>query len=232
MVGDPHLDAVSLGAARFGEVYDALKETVRYAADTGADGWVCLGDLFDPDSGPVVYRALDAIIYLASYLSDRGVPSLWIAGNHDVVEDGTGTTTLTPLRNIYSRPEFRCHVAEVPSVVRLKSGAPEIVALPYAATSHSYDPADFLRNRSGLDTKIVAGHLVVPGVSPGDEAMEYARGRDVFFPAEEAQGALAMVNGHHHRRQRSPQGVLIPGSLARLTFGEADHEPGFIVVEV
>lgn len=240
MVGDPHLDAVTMGVSRFEEIVGALHQTVDCAIETRADGWVCLGDLWDPDAGPVAYRALREIIHVALRLRVHKISSLWIAGNHDVVEDGTGTTTLSPLQALrqISPPDGpspgygRCHVAEGPEQFALGFSSPPVVALPYTATSHAYDPAKYLRDNVQGKHFVVAGHLVVPGVSPGDESVEYARGRDVFFPVEEAQRALAMVNGHHHRRQRSTDGVLIPGSLARLTFGEAEHEPGFLVVEV
>lgn len=236
-VGDPHLDAVTMGTARFEEVVAALNDTVDHAVQQRADLWVCVGDVFDPDAGPVVYRAVELLLRVAWRLRLAGVPQLWVAGNHDVVEDGTGTTTLSPLRAMAAQEVGGSPVllAERPACWLLpgRLGGRPVAALPYTATSHAYDPGSFLREtvneRAGA---LVFGHLVVPGVSAGEEAVEFARGRDVFFPVEDAAArASVMVNGHHHRRGRSPGGVLIPGSLARLTAGEREHEPGFLVVE-
>lgn len=231
LVGDPHFDVVTLGVARFDEVARAMHETVDCAVGMHADLWVCLGDVFDPDAGPVSYRAISEILRVAWRLRLAGIASVWVAGNHDVVEDGTGTTTLSPLRAMSEAPGATTVLVERPTVIH--TGGPPIVALPYTATSHAYDAAKYVEEQA-LPGSVVLGHLVVPGVSPGEEAVEYARGREVFFPVEAAKKRrpLLMANGHHHKRQTSADGVVIPGSLARLTFGEAAHDPGYVVAEV
>jgi hypothetical protein len=40
-----------------------------------------------------------------------------------------------------------------------------------------------------------------------------------------------LFNGHYHRRQTF-RGITIPGALERLTRGEIEHEPGFLIVDV
>jgi hypothetical protein len=80
---------------------------------------------------------------------------------------------------------------------------------------------------------VVAGHMTsVPGVPHGSETSDMPRGADMAFPLAEAQalGAVCM-NGHFHRRCTDGP-VLIPGSLARLTHGEEQNEPSFLVVDV
>jgi len=57
------------------------------------------------------------------------------------------------------------------------------------------------------------------------------RGRGIPLPLEQLRGAKAIFNGHFHRRQKIGP-VWIPGSLARLTFCEEKHEPGYLVAEV
>jgi DNA repair exonuclease SbcCD nuclease subunit len=78
----------------------------------------------------------------------------------------------------------------------------------------------------------VAGHLSVPGVVPGEEVTEMPRGRDIRFPIEACAGVDLLMNGHIHRRQVSPDGVVIPGSLAKLTFSEEENTPGFLIIDV
>lgn len=231
-MGDPHLDAVTMGEARFDEVVTALNETVTAAIQRQVDMWVCLGDLFDPDAGPVAYRAVEAMLRVAWRLRLAGVRQAWVAGNHDVIEDGTGTTTLSPLRAMAEQFPADVLLFERPGGARLL-GLPPLVALPYTATSHAYDPAALVQQlRADTRPAIYVGHLVVPGVTPGEEAVEYARGRDVFFPVDATQDALLRLNGHHHARGVSPDGVVIPGSLARLTYGERRNDPGFLVLDV
>jgi hypothetical protein len=79
----------------------------------------------------------------------------------------------------------------------------------------------------------------VPGAGVGSETLDMPRGRDLAFPLEacaalrEAGGyeKQVLLNGHFHRRIVDGP-VLVPGSLARLTHGEEDHEPGFLVVDL
>lgn len=241
VVGDLHLDAVTMGVARFDEIVRALDETVDCAIQTGADLWVQLGDVFDPDAGPVAYRALRELVRVVGRLRNADVPVAFVAGNHDVVEDGTGTTTLSPLAYLEGNdtPGLpHVDVFDRPGVFRVDAkggGRRTIVSLPYTATSHAYDPEEFVdRKLEGTRDAIVLGHLVVPGVSPGEEAVEFARGRDVFFPTEAClrNRVALMLQGHHHLRQTTGDGVMIPGALSRLTFGEESYKPGFLICEV
>jgi hypothetical protein len=111
------------------------------------------------------------------------------------------------------------------------------VALPFAPRSHAYDPGEFVRSAPCPSSQrvLVLGHLNLEGIEPGSETTDLPRGREVLFPLEacgEVYGGRALLlNGHYHRRQ-SYKGVQIPGSLERLTFGEAANAPGYLVVDV
>jgi hypothetical protein len=79
--------------------------------------------------------------------------------------------------------------------------------------------------------------LTVPGIEPGSETREMPRGREVRYPVEairERWGDRAvMLNGHYHRAyHRAESPVVVPGSLERLTRGEARNEPGCLILEV
>lgn len=233
---DWHLDHVTAGKSRFDEVCNAVDETVRTAIQEKCDHYFFLGDLMDPDSGSVTYRALKFANGVMRRLRDAEITSHWLAGNHDVVEDGYGTTTLTPLCSL-GRHLF-AHVYEYPEV-NVFSGL-TIVALPFTATSHAYDPGAFIKQASVRVESIanvptvVIGHLNVVGVIPGEETNEMPRGREVVFPREQIRNFLPnahLFHGHYHRRQVH-DGVHIPGALARLTFGEELHDPGYMLVEI
>lgn len=238
VVSDAHHDWVTSGVARAGEVERALWQSVDVAREQQASAWVFSGDLCDPDDVSSVLRAAELMVALAAELS-RFTKVVALPGNHDVVEDGKGTTTLQSLRGMGAGVSL----CDRPGVVTLAAGL-RILALPYVATAGAYDPAEWLGRLAREDfakdwPTLIVGHLSVPGVQPGEEVKELARGRDVVLPLAEIArlgGKVTVVNGHYHRAQvfRSPEGVdvHIPGSLVRLTHGEEGHEPSILVLEV
>lgn len=253
VMSDVHLDWVTMGVQRFDEVANAVAQTVTatYSAEDGADAekadlFLFLGDLCDPDSGSTVFRCIEYAMRTAATLSRLGVESHWLAGNHDVIEDGKGHTTLYPLQSLGEGSGLvdNVFVHEEPWKMLVPTSEPKVnlICLPYTATSHPYDPADFLTRSLDKDRlNLVIGHLTVPGVEPGEETTEMPRGRDVVFPIEAVREAIktghrmACLNGHYHRQQAFDADgfeVLIPGSLARLTAGESDHKPSYLELEV
>ena len=230
---DWHADWLTLGHRRYEEVAEAVAHSVSYAIEQHVNAYVFLGDLTDPDSGGGTFRAINLAMTMAVRLARSGIRSIWIAGNHDVCEDGTGATTLDPLRALDG--PFPVDVVTEP---RLIGGTQEMVlCLPFAPASHGYDvatEAERLYPESGR--VVVAAHLMLPGIHPGSETEDMPRGREVLFPGEQTRGAVARMNGHYHARQTHGLGdggpdVIIPGSLARLGFGEESNEPGFLLVD-
>jgi DNA repair exonuclease SbcCD nuclease subunit len=238
-ISDVHADARLYGASRFDEVERAVIESVRVAIARGVDRWQFLGDLCDPDSGAPVFRCVRLALDAAYSLARAGIPSDWLAGNHDVVEDGSGDTVLTPLRALQAGG-MPVHVHERPGWTQLGRDR-HLLVLPYTATSHTYDPAAFVRDTwaGGSGNGLRAGevhvvtHLSIEGVQPGEETKDMPRGRDVLYPA----GLIASLRprsqsaGHFHKRQVY-KGIQIVGAPARFAFGERDNDPGFLIVEV
>lgn len=238
---DFHLDWRTHGIDRFADLEKAVMQTVDMAYEQEAAAYIFGGDLCDPDSGSRTFRCVELAIRVAMILQDAKIPSLWVAGNHDVIEDGSGQTTLTPLRAFDGFDEQLVYVAEEPGVFDLGNGVPPILALPFAATSHTYDPAVVLRNWKQLLGKplVTVSHLSVLGIAPGEETTEMPRGRDIVFPIEELQGVknVTCLQGHYHRQQTFNPGegyplIHVAGSLVRLTFNEEGNSPGFLIVEV
>ena len=232
VVSDLHLDWTTHGVSRFDELHEALHgEVLTRAIEEPVDAFLFLGDLCDPDSGPVVFRAMASVILLARKLESHGIEQVWITGNHDVIEDGSGTTTLTPLA---ANANNVIHVHERPGKVDLKGGV-TVITLPFVASTGAYDPESWIEEalKDTAGPVIVAGHMTnIPGVTPGEEATEMPRGREVRFPVEKCGAANLLLNGHFHRQQKTESCIWIPGSPSRLTFGETDHTPGFLIVEV
>lgn len=234
VVSDVHLDAVTAGVSRFEEISGLLMSVAERAVEESADAFFFLGDLCDPDSGPDVLRILPIAMHAIRKLDRAGVDSYWLAGNHDVVEDGRGTTTLDPLRGHYESAV----VVTVPTISWNDNVA--VCWLPFVERAANYDPEatvrDFYAKTPSAKAHVVAGHLNLEGISPGSETTDMARGRDVFFPIDAATkcapagSKVLLMNGHYHRQQVY-RGVHVPGSLARLRFDEESHDPGYLVID-
>lgn len=240
VVSDIHLDHVTHGVPRFRELRAAVHRTVDVAIEEQAGLYIFAGDLCDPDSGSSVFRCVEVAIEAAWRLSQRGIPSIWVAGNHDVIEDGTNDTTLAPLRAM--NPDM-IYVFEEPGVA--KFGDPDkkgrevfIIALPFTATSNPYDVESFLVAAAETVSApradvVIVSHLSVPGIEPGEETKEMPRGREVLLPVEAATKYAGLVlQGHYHRQQRTKEGIWVVGSMARLTFCEEKNDPGYLVVRI
>lgn len=249
IVSDLHLDATTAGLERFDEIESSLNAAVDHAIRSKRDGketlFIFAGDLCDPDTTRS-FRAIGAAVDAAMKLSSHDVESLWIAGNHDVIENARGSTVLEPLKRLSEhKPAWweQIHVAEEPAEFTFKLGV-RIVALPYVARARAYDPVAYVNSVKSLPDEfekagfcevfIVIGHLTVPSAEKGSESDDFARGRDLLFPVEACRARwgdrVLMVNGHYHRRQITSDKVCIPGSLARLRHDEETNEPGYLVL--
>lgn len=231
---DWHLDSVTAGVERFNDLKAAVWELYHFAKAERVDLFMFLGDLCDPDTSRA-YRAMAFSIEVALTFADDGIPSIWITGNHDVIEDGHGSSTLLPLHKAVACRNVTVVDRPMPVVQHMPIN---LIALPYTPRSHNYDPEAYVR---GLETKritteptVIAAHLNIEGIGPGSETTDLPRGRDVFLPVaaiRERWPDAIVLNGHYHKRQTF-NGVHIPGSLERLTFGEEENEPGYLLVEV
>lgn len=188
-----------------------------------------LGDLCDPDS-PNLIRCIRRMQYFVNRLShDGGIGSWLLAGNHDVLEDGHGTTVLDPIGS-------DAGVMASPMAIQPFEPGPKFAFLPYVPIAMAYDPEEVVRgwHREGFVPDLIAGHLMLDGISAGSETEDFPRGRDVFFPIDlcrELFPDAIMIAGHYHRRQVY-RGVHVVGSLVNLTRAEAGNEPGFLEIEI
>lgn len=234
---DWHGDASTNGLDRFDEIHDAAFTVADAAIEAKRQGeevvFIFAGDLCDPDTTRS-FRAIGLAIEVALDLAKHGVPSLWIAGNHDVIENDRGSTVLEPLRLVSDYHPEMITVAERPMF--RKYGNAHVFALPYAARLCNYDPFMAIENARLERIDLIVGHLTVPSAERGSESDDFARGRDMIFPVAACRTRYGdrcrLVNGHYHRKQVTKDGVIIPGSLARLRHDEEQHEPGYLVIEV
>ena len=244
---DWHGDVVTMGVPRYDEIEAAAMQSAAKAKEENADLYVFTGDLTDPNAGRGAFRSIALAVRVATMLREWRIPSIWLTGNHDVFEDGSGESVLSIFRELalfdtsiqlFDRPghTFIC---------RQTKHAIPVVALPFTASSHAYDATEELRTnlaavapfmeKVGAKKCLVLSHLTVPGIQPGEETIDMPRGREVLFPVDEIRNRadVLVLLGHYHRRQTVAIGdatMTIPGSLARLTFGEERNAPGFLYI--
>jgi DNA repair exonuclease SbcCD nuclease subunit len=229
---DLHADAVTAGFCRYDDARRAADEVVEFALRERVDQVAYLGDLCDPDTVRS-HRAVALAVSVAQRLGDGGIGSMWLTGNHDVIDDGSGSSTLSAIAEVAS-------LVDEPRRANLLGAW--CVCLPFVPRCRSYDPAEFVacsaKPEGIAGPTIVLAHLNVAGIAPGSETEDMPRGRDVMLPtaaiAEHLPGAI-VISGHYHKRQvwTSPEGVdvHVVGAPERFTFGEQDNEPAFTLVE-
>ncbi len=231
---DWHADWTTLGVPRFDEVAAAAEHTVSEAIRLRAGLYVFAGDLAETE-GPGMLRALELAVRLAGRLNQAGIGSLWLTGNHDVIEDGLATSNLTPLRDVPGAMLVDAPCVDMFGEYLHKPGPSlRVACLPFTPRSHGYSPEAFVREHANNPIDLVVGHLMLEGIGPGSETRDMPRGRDVFWPTKEIHecwsGAVC-VGGHFHRKQVF-DGVHLPGSLVRLMQVEASNEPSYLVVDL
>lgn len=250
---DWHVDAMTAGVSRYAEIEAYVNELASYVQIHGVDVVCFLGDAFDKGSmrEGMWSRFMFNALYSLTNASRLG--SVWIPGNHDVIDSSTPCSTLSPLATAvmhYGNARFgpegkKVRVCEMPELITFGDSI-AVLALPYVSRlverSEPYRCAfdaslEQARVAKGMGRRTVSiGHYALPGAVPGSEE-EMMQGRDIVIPARalRAVGLDAVVNGHYHARQTinvDGLAVEVVGAPARFTFGEShDGARGFLVSE-
>jgi DNA repair exonuclease SbcCD nuclease subunit len=233
VTADWHLDSVTLGVSRFDDLSVALRQLMTTALQERPRLFLFLGDLCNPDRGARTLKAISTVALYARMLAENDIESVWLAGNHDVVDSSDIVSSLTPLG---SMPFL--HVVEKLGSMQIDGW--HFVFLPYISRvlQAEIDVRRFVEREcvlaadKGLRT-VIAGHCThIDGAVNGNETTLMPRGRTMAFPTDigKRYGAI-MFNGHYHTRQHTPSGVYIPGSLGRFDFGEERNTPSFYVFD-
>jgi DNA repair exonuclease SbcCD nuclease subunit len=234
ITSDWHGDWVTEGVPRFGEVAAAAHFSVSRAIELKQKReeviYIFAGDLAETE-GPGMLRSIELAADCANELAVYSIPSFWLTGNHDVIEDGIGTSNLTPLKasqgEVHDRP------------IVFQQGRERLVTicfLPFTPHSHDYDPDAFVRAAAEEfpHVDLVVGHLMLEGIGPGSETRDMPRGRNVFWPLDAIKACwpqAVLVGGHYHEAQIF-RGVHVIGSLARLTRAECGNVTAFPVIDL
>lgn len=257
VTSDWHLDAVTAGVPRRGEVLAFAAKILRVALDAKPDLFLHLGDWYTPGSMRDALYASDVARFIAAMgrCLPKGSRAVYLTGNHDELDlfdrehpdlDPAGAdpdarfavSTLTAARS-FAMMFSHAAVCEMPRVIALPNDW-ALLALPHCAPVLGVDYAAAVRERAAMDPRakwIVASHLTIPGAMLGSESRELARGRDDLLPIDEIAklSPRLIVNGHYHRPQVVPSAagdIVIPGSPVRMTFAERDDRKGYLLIDL
>jgi DNA repair exonuclease SbcCD nuclease subunit len=216
---DLHLDARTCAVRRFGEGIDVLHQVVKIAQDNQVEAVVFGGDLCNGGEIDSI-RCVVALQATARALLNSGIEFFAVAGNHDIIEDGYGTTVLSVLDK---------GVVETPAVVGMMGRA--VLFLPHPSSARPYNPEEAIKGAGAAD--IIIGHLSIAGATPGSESRELNRGRQHYWPLEAIKKKFpnALLLGGHYHEGKVYSGVNVVGGAMRFTFGEEHHQPRVAIVD-
>ena len=231
---DAHLDPKcssfgSRASDRRRDFRKGFQDTVDYAIENQADIFLVAGDLFDGMRPSNSTRAW--VMQQFKRLSDTGVQSFIIGGNHDIPKGvSTGVSPIRSHGNSGIVRFFENPSAAEAAEVHIKGKSISIVGIGYNPLLERIDdPLDVQIPEPKSDINILLLHYPVAGFSGfvGEEPLvEQHR-----IP----KGYQITVAGHFHSAQHKKNGenhIIVPGSTERVTFNEADDEKSFTCIEI
>jgi len=245
-------------STRVGDFLRSLDLVVDHALSQDVDLVVFCGDAYHSvHPSPTNQREFARRI---RRLSEANIPVLLLIGNHDLPL-AAGKAASTEIFSTLDVPNVVVASTVESHLIETKSGAVQVVTVPWPVRSHLQAKAQFRgkstdevneelaeavtglvrREIEGLDPDlptVLAAHVTVFGAetSYGGQASVFL-GHDVVFPnsllADRAFDYVALGHIHKHQavRQADPP-VVYSGSIERIDFGEEKEEKGFVMVEL
>ncbi len=251
IIGDIHLGAgYSFGRpdpetginSRLIDYNKTLSNIIDYTINKKYELCIMLGDIFEtrnpsPQQIVVFYKQLKK-------LSDAGITTYVISGNHDYIKTRKITSSLDPLKEI--------HIPNVSvftdiDLVTFKDSNNEVLnvlLMPYR-NRQSYDKQsnedaliEMTKEISAAKAKAIAdspillcGHMMMEGTIPSD-AGEYGI-NELILPFEIFEGIDVVINGHIHRPSILKESPLFiySGSMECKDFSEKEHQKCFLVYD-
>lgn len=225
-------------------ILDNINSAFKTALSKGVDLVVIPGDVFNSiDSS---YRYLSKFTDALKVLYDHDVPTIVVAGNHEVPRRRGAHVPLSIVSDFGYRSFFyRDFLSEEPIVVETKAGKVGVIAIPHV---HVLSEAKFRERISDLimklygeirrcDYKILVAHLDVEGaVYSGLDPFSNVYYETVKLPPATIHPEYFdyVALGHVHRPQsvKGYANMYYSGSLERISFGEAYEEKGFYIVDI
>lgn len=252
MLGDTHFQAgYSFGKpdqktglnSRLLDYENTASNVVSYAIKNSIPLFVFLGDIFEtrtPSS-----QALVVFYRLLKRLSDAGITTYIISGNHDQSKARRITSSLDPIKELRLPNIFTFNDIDLVPFTDANGDSVNVLLVPYR-NRHTYDKLTNVETiaemRKEVETAkakgipgaplIVCSHMMMEGVIPA-EAGEYANTNELIVPYNVFDGANLVVNGHIHRPSilKEDPPVINVGSMECKDFSEREHQKCFLVYD-
>ena len=231
-----HLSDTHLGRAEYGahdpklqinqreaDIYRAFAEVVDYILDSPPDLVIHAGDLFD--SIRPSNRAMSEAFGQLYRLSDAGIPTVIVAGNHSTPRDRSAGTIFDLFRYI-------------PHIHPVYGGRYEKIAIgdiAVHAIPHTYSDADLADSIKRLSPdashryNVMATHAAVRGV----EEASWGEFKEQVIPPAALDPAFDYIAlGHYHRHLKVADNAYYSGSPERMNIREARDTKGFLDVRL
>ena len=250
-----HIDPETGLSTRLGDFLSTFDEVVSYATLNNIDLVLFCGDAYkNRDPSQTHQREFAKRI---ARLSDEGIPTFLLVGNHDMPHTLSRATALEifrtlDVRNVYTGDTLKTYLVDT------KDGPIQIVGLPWirrsefltrddtrGLTTHQVSEkiqktlANAVRSHAdNLDKNIpaiFAGHVTVSGSVTSSEKSMMLGNDHVLLKSDVALPEFDYVAlGHIHRHQILNQNpyVVYSGSLQRVDFGEQNDQKGFCIIDI
>jgi len=223
---------------------NTFDHVVDFMVDHGVEHLALTGDIYEHRRPEASQMALFS--EKLARLTDLGIHTHIVAGNHDIVRAHKATTMdkfrllRLPMVHVYNDIEsHHCIGADGNGI--------NLVFLPFRTRQmlqcwSNGEAVAFLKERLQFEKRgfgndnpaVIVGHLTLQGAQLHGTALEEHAVFDIVMPPDAFDGFEAVFMGHVHQFQVLSKDPLIAhvGSMERTDFGEADQPKMFVMVEV
>lgn len=208
---------------READIYRAFVEVVDYILDAPPDLVIHAGDLFD--SIRPSNRAMSEAFRQLDRLSDAGIPTVVVAGNHSTPRDRSTGTVFDLLGYIeHVHPVYGGKYKKIPL------GDVAVHAIP-----HTYSDADLEDSMRQLspDASFKYNVMVTHAAIKGAEKASWGEFKEQVIPIDLLDQKFDYIAlGHYHKHIRIKDNAYYSGSPERMNMREINDVKGFLDVEL
>lgn len=241
---------------RFEDFAQALSKSVDYALEHKVDVYLFSGDAYKSASPEPVYQK--AFARQLKRLSDAGIQTILLVGNHDQVMRSTESHSMSvfeslEIANVITIDRPGLHVLDTPH------GKLQVIGIPHVTRHLLMTHEKYADLSTAAVDKVLVNHVdalvrhyldelddQIPAVATAHMMVDRARagaeqdlmiGYSLTFPLEMFVHpsldyvALGHVHGHQVLRAGEPS-IVYAGSMERVDFSEENEDKGFVHVQL